>query len=202
MKSILVRSIASIIVGGLLVAFPNQAAIWLIMLIGCLFLGPGIYSMITFWTLRKTEGYRPVFPIVGLGSVILGLWMVFDPSFFARSIMLALGGLLIVAAIGQLASVVRSRSVAPAPLFFYAFPVFLLIAGAYVVTNLDMAVALPFYIVGVSMIVYGVVEMVHYFWLQKHLREFEQLNNIEDAEILSEEKDDDSPDVPTPSNTI
>lgn len=198
MKSILVRSISSIIVGGLLVAFPNQAAIWLIILIGCLFLGPGIYSMITFWTLRNTEGYRPVFPIVGLGSVILGLWMVFNPDFFARSIMLALGGLLVVAAVGQLASVFRARRVAPTPIFFYAFPLFLLVAGAYVVTNLDMAVALPFYIVGVSMMFYGVVEMVHYFWLQKHLKEFERLNDIEDAEILSEEKDDDTPEGPTP----
>lgn len=190
MKSILVRSISSIIVGGLLVAFHNQAAVWLIVLIGCLFLGPGIYSMITFWTLRNTEGYRPVFPIVGLGSVILGLWMIFNPSFFARSIMFALGGLLVVAAIGQLAAVIRARKVAPAPFLFYAIPVFLLLAGIFVITNLDEAVALPFYIVGISMVVYGIVEMIHYFWLQKQLKDLERLNNIEDAEIVSEEKDE------------
>lgn len=198
MKSILVRSISSILVGGLLVAFPNQAAVWLIILIGCLFLGPGIYSMITFWMMRNSEGFRPVFPIVGLGSVILGLWMVFDPGFFARSIMLALGGLLFVAGLGQLISVLRVRKVAPAPVFFYIFPVMLLIVGAYVLNNLNAAVAFPFYLVGCSMMLYGIVEMIHYFWLNRRLKEFEKLNNIEDAEILSEEKDD----QPSSNNTI
>ncbi len=189
MKSILVRSVSSIVVGGLLVAFPNQAAVWLIVVIGCLFFGPGVYSMITYWTMRNAEGYRPVFPVVGLGSAILGLWMIFNPSFFARSIMLALGGLLIVAAISQFASVIRARKVAPTPIVFYAIPILLFLAGAYVITNLDEAVAFPFYVVGASMVVYGLVEMVHYFWLQKHLKELDRLNNIEDAEVISEEKD-------------
>ncbi|MCF0160018.1 MAG: DUF308 domain-containing protein [Bacteroidaceae bacterium] len=192
MKSILVRALSSFLVGGLLIAFPNQAAVWLIMVIGCLFLGPGMYSIITYWTLRNAEGFRPIFPIVGLGSVILGLWMILSPAFFARSIMLALGALLVVAAIGQMVSVIRSRKVAPAPLFFYAVPVLLLLAGVYVLVNLDAAMAIPFYVVGVSMIVYGLVEMVHYFWLQKHLRALRSLNEVEDAVIISEDKTEES----------
>lgn len=191
MKSILVRSLSTILVGGLLVAFPQEAAVWLIRLIGVLFLAPGIYSLLAYWMLNKQGEYKPLFPLVGLGSAILGMWMVFMPDFFVETIMLALSVVLMVASAWQLASAWKSRQVAQVPLAFYVLPALLFAAALFVLCYPGLAAAVPFYIIGVSMMVYGVLEAIGYFWLQQKLKLQKGLHVMEepvDAEIISEEK--------------
>ena len=96
MKSIILRAIASIIVGGLLLAYPEKVTDWLVIVVGCLFLIPGVYSIVSYWTVRKQDGLHIGLPIAGVGSTLLGIWMILDSTFFLKAFMMAVAILLIV----------------------------------------------------------------------------------------------------------
>lgn len=190
-KSILVRSIASILIGGFLVLKPEDVSSIIIFVIGCLFLGPGIYSLVTYWQQQKKqeEGFKPTFPLVGLGSTLLGLFMVLLPGVVKTFIMYPLGALLILASLNQMAAVINSRKVAPLPFLFYAMPVALFLAGLFVLVKPMDSLSLPIIIVGIAMVVYGVVELTHYYWLQARIKEL-NLDNPNSTAIQKINKDD------------
>lgn len=87
MKSVnntLVSSICALIIGTLLVVWPGVAVNYLVITIGVLFLLPGLLGLFTYLAVlnkRKTEAPRPIFPIVALGSTLLGIWLIIMPSF-------------------------------------------------------------------------------------------------------------------------
>ena len=70
MKSSILRAIASIIVGGLILAYPEKVTVWLVIVVGCLFLIPGVYSIVTYWTMRKQDDLHIGLPIAGVGRLL------------------------------------------------------------------------------------------------------------------------------------
>lgn len=87
MKSLnyaLVGSLCALILGILLVTWPDVAVNYLVITIGVLFLIPGLVGLFTYLAMmnrRKAEAPRPVFPIVALGSTLFGIWLIIMPSF-------------------------------------------------------------------------------------------------------------------------
>lgn len=180
MKSILVRAIASIIIGGLLVAYPEKVTDWLVIVVGCLFLIPGVYSVVSYWTVRKEEGLHVGIPIAGMGSALLGIWMIVDSSFFIKAFMVAVAVLLAVVAINRIVGNVRARAFqVHVPFTFYLFPVLLIVASAYVLSNPLEVAGVPFYIMGIAMIVYGIIELWNTLWLNSKIKVLEQSNTVE-----------------------
>lgn len=187
MKSVVVRSLGSMVVGGLLVAFPSQMTVWLVMLIGFLFFIPGIYSIVVYGLMyRKAVESRPLFPVVGVGSALLGLWMILEPSFFIVMSVTALGILLIIAALNLIFRNIRSRKMVQIPLAFYLLPILLVLAGGYVLLNPIESASLPFYVLGVAMFIYGGVELWHVLWIRSRMKKVSGLENVEivEAEIV------------------
>ena len=86
-QSSIFRAMCAIIVGILLIKFPKDGVTWLTVAVGVLFLITGVIAMIAYLHARKhaseytiidnqgrvVRGGQPTFPIVGAGSIILGL---------------------------------------------------------------------------------------------------------------------------------
>ena len=87
LQSSLFRAICAIAIGILLIKYPDNTVTWMTVAIGVLFLLSGIISVIVYVNARKhvaeykitdAEGNtvvgtdKPTFPIVGVGSIILG----------------------------------------------------------------------------------------------------------------------------------
>ena len=53
---------------------------------------------------------KPTFPIVGVGSAILGLLLALTPNVFATALMYIIGGILILGAINQFMNLLSARS--------------------------------------------------------------------------------------------
>ena len=88
----IIRCICALVLGVLLVAWPEAAILYLVITIGALFLVPGLFSVFGYLTRGKQNGMS--FPIAGLGSLLFGLWLMIMPAFFVGILMYVLGAVL------------------------------------------------------------------------------------------------------------
>lgn len=174
----IVRCICAILVGVLLVAWSDAAAIYLVIAVGAMFLIPGLYAIINYLWKGRTQNMP--FPLVSIGSGILGLWLMVMPAFFVSILMYVLGAILMFAGISQIVSLASAHKWTQVPMGYYVVPILLLVAGFIVLLNPFAVASVPFLILGVSCIVYGVSELVN----QIRFRKCEDKSMIEEAKVV------------------
>ena len=91
----LIRTVCALIIGLVLVLWPDAAVQYLVITLGVLFLIPGFISIISYFAAKPEQGVSRRFPIEGTGSLLFGLWLVVMPGFFADVLMFLLGFILI-----------------------------------------------------------------------------------------------------------
>ncbi len=122
-QSSLFRALCAIIIGVMILRTPDSTVEYLTIAIGVLFLISGVISCLGWYnTVRNYEqtkiigpdgqvrlSSRPVFPIVGLGSIILGFILALMPGAFVKSLMYVLATLVILGALNQLMALISAR---------------------------------------------------------------------------------------------
>ena len=205
LQSSFFRAICSIVIGILLLKYPDNSVTWLTMAIGILFLLSGIIAMISYWTARRhageytitdaegniISGSQPSFPIVGIGSVILGLTLMLSPDMFVRWLMYILGAMIILGSINQLIVLIAARRFGSIGVFFWIAPIVLLIIGILIFVKPMESAELPLIILGWCMLVYGVTEVINslmVYSLRKRMkRQQEEAAKGLEAEEIKEE---------------
>ena len=92
----LIRILFALVIGLVLVIWPNAAASYIVITVGVAFLIPGVISLFGYFGRKRPEGEAaPRFPIEGIGSLLFGLWLIVMPEFFADALMFLLGFILI-----------------------------------------------------------------------------------------------------------
>ncbi len=176
----LLRSIFAILLGFVLVLWPETAIIYLVITIGILFILPGIFSVLHYFTRDKSEtASKPMFPVEGAGSILFGAWLVITPAFFVNIIMYVLGALLVIAGIQQIVSLTQARKLNLVPWGFYLIPFLLLVTGVTILTYPFAAAANTFVIFGVASIFYGAAELLAWYKFKNTLPEVDQKNTSE-----------------------
>ena len=169
------RAICSIIIGVLLLRFPDNTVTWITLAIGILFLLSGVFSTLAYLNARKnTSEYmitdvegriiskgKPTFPLVGVGSIILGVLLITSPSVFVEILMYIMGGILILGALNQFMSLYNARRWGKMAWGFWMSPSLILLAGLYVMFQPMEAAALPMTIIGWCCLLYGASEVVN-----------------------------------------
>ena len=112
------RAICALVIGLVLVMFPDQAGDYLVITIGVIFLVPSLVSIIGYFA-QSTE-MRRRFPIEGVGSLLFGLWLIIMPGFFADLLTFVLGFILVMGGVQQIASLSAARRWMPVPGGFYS----------------------------------------------------------------------------------
>lgn len=80
----IISSLCALVIGVLLVAWPDVAVTYLVITIGALFLIPGLFGIFSYFYVRRKmrqENVRVIFPVVALGSAFLGLWLILTRPF-------------------------------------------------------------------------------------------------------------------------
>ena len=176
MKSLnyaLVSSLCALVIGILLVTWPDVAVSYLVITIGVLFLIPGLVGLFSYLALlnkSKADAPRPVFPIVALGSTLFGVWLIIMPSFFVGVLMYVLGILLVLGGISQLANLIAARSFMPV----------ILAAGITVLFNPFATAEIPFIVLGISSIVYALMDMLRLLRFRKKNKNIQDVTPIEE----------------------
>lgn len=107
------RAVCALVIGLVLVMFPNQAGDYFVITIGVIFLVPSLISIIGYYA--QNAEVRRRFPIEGIGSLLFGLWLVIMPGFFADLLTFVLGFILVMGGVQQIASLSAARRWTPVP---------------------------------------------------------------------------------------
>ena len=230
LQSSIIRAICAIAVGYLLVMYRTEMVQWLTIATGALFFISGLVSVIAYYAEKRraektaerlatmaelrdgndapenpqdiVRAIMPSFPIVGLGSVILGVILALMPATFINGVMYVLAAILILGAINQYFNLASIRKISNVPFIFWLFPSLIIIVGIYMfVKPLEMS-ALPFRILGWCLMFYGVVECINSIKIYQARKQYEDTqhqleqgsqgipadtNQIEEAEIVETE---------------
>lgn len=184
LRSSVFRAICAIITGILLINNPDNTVRGITIAIGIIFLISGVVACITYLNTRKNpvnaEVYdgdgrlivpsRPPFPIVGIGSTLLGLILVIIPDVFVTSLMYVLGALIILGAINQFMTLVSVRRAFRVPAWFWIGPSLILIVGLFVIIKPMETASLPLLISGWCLLFYGVTECINAFKIYRETK--------------------------------
>ena len=215
-QSSIFRALCAIIIGVLILKFPQDGVTWLTMAVGELFLVSGIIAMVAYWYARKNatdytitdaqgrviSESQPTFPIVGLGSIILGLVLIIAPEKFVNGLMYVLGAIMILGGIQQLVNLVRARRLGRISPMFWICPCLIIVTGLFVILKPMETAELPLIILGWCSLLYGVTEIINSLKIWRIRKALAKLssNVSDDALDVSLEDVDAGPVVPSPGN--
>jgi uncharacterized membrane protein HdeD (DUF308 family) len=208
-QSSILRAVIAVVVGVLLIKYRETMMTWLICCIGIMFFMSGLISCVVYYVENKriknatpmfdAEGNeiiqrKPFFPIVGLGSMILGLFLALMPNTFITYAVYLLGAILILGAINQLFSLARARQYSYVPILYWMFPCLTFIIAIWIMCDPMDVASLPLLATGCCFIFYGVIEAVNAFYIHRIRQRYTQESQssltpsaeIEDAEIVEE----------------
>lgn len=175
LQSSVFRAICAIIIGALLIKFPDNTVKGITVAIGVLFLISGLISCVTyFWAKRNVSEYKiydaegklvagekPTFPIVGIGSAILGLILSLSPTAFVSALMYIIGAILILGAVNQYMSLIGARRYGRVSFWFWIMPTLILLTGIYVLVKPLEPLETAMLVLGWCTLVYGIVELIN-----------------------------------------
>ena len=188
LQSSVFRAICAIAVGAMLIKNPDSTVKGITIAIGILFLVSGVISCVAYFNARlhsaENEVYdadgkllvggRPMFPIVGLGSVILAFVLALMPGAFVTSLMYVLGGIILLGALNQFMVLIQARKFATLPLWFWVCPTLVLLTGLFVMIKPMESASLPLLIIGWCLLFYGVTECINAFKIHQYRKKMIQ----------------------------
>lgn len=184
LRSSVFRAVCAIITGILLINNPDNTVRGITIAIGIMFLISGVVSCVTYFNARKnpatTELYdsngrlilpaRPAFPLVGIGSILLGLILAVIPDVFITTLMYILGALILLGAVNQFMTLAGVRHMFRVPVWFWICPSLILVVGLFVIIKPMESAAMPLLIIGWCLLLYGVTECINAFKIYKETK--------------------------------
>lgn len=161
----MMRCVSAIVIGVLLMVWPEAAILYLVIAIGVMFFLPSLFSLVGYFMKGRQAGMY--FPVISLGSLLFGLWLMVSPAFFVSILMYVLGAVLVFAGISQIVTLLSARSHSAVALGYFVMPVLILLAGLVVLVNPFAAATIPFFILGVSSTIYGITELINIYKFRK-----------------------------------
>ena len=181
------RAVCAIIVGVLLIQYREQTVTWITVAIGVLFFLSGVISLASYWAAKRNAGkmqgqilsdsngkpimgMMPKFPLVSVGSLILGLLLALMPQVFIAWLMFILAFILILGALTQFVNLASAAKMGRVGILFWLFPSVLLLLGLLTIIKPSAIASAPLLIIGWGMLIYGVVELLNAFKISNNKR--------------------------------
>lgn len=181
------RAVCAIIVGVLLIQYREQTVTWITVAIGVLFFLSGVISLASYWAAKRNAekmqgqilsdsngkpimGMMPKFPLVSVGSLILGLLLALMPQVFIAWLMFILAFILILGALTQFVNLASAAKTGRVGILFWLFPSVLLLLGLLTIIKPSAIASAPLLIIGWGMLIYGVVELLNAFKISNNKR--------------------------------
>lgn len=176
LQSAFFRALCAIIVGALIIQYREDTAQWLTIAVGVIFFISGLISCAIYYSQKKhaggqelydangrliSGGSTPPFPIVGLGSIILGVILALMPTSFLTGLMYILAAILILGALNQYVSLAIARRFCHIGWFYWIAPTLILLAAIYIMVRPMAVIADTLFFIGWCMLLYGVVEALN-----------------------------------------
>ena len=230
-QSSIFRALLAIVFGYLLVMYRNELLHWTTIAFGCLFFLSGLISVIAYYVEKRRamniadrlqamsemrgdemetpaeddikRSLLPTFPIVGIGSMILGVILAIMPTTFVHGMMYVVSGLLVLGALNMISNLIMAHKFASIGVGFWVMPIVLLTLGVAMIVKPDLFAAMPFRILGWALIVYGVIECINAIKISQCHKQYERIQAAQQAASKAEIEDavivEDNSTSPTPT---
>lgn len=162
-NNVLMRAVSALVLGLILVCFPNDVSNYLVITVGVLFMIPSLISLLAFFAKKSGVPSMRRFPVEALGSLLFGLWLVLNPDFFADFLVVVLGFVLTMGGVGQVASLLAARKWSRVSPGFFVIPVIILLSGLVALFNPTGVKSTTIIIIGVASLVYALNELLNWF---------------------------------------
>ena len=217
LQSSVFRALCAIVFGYLLVNYRNQMLHWTTIAFGALFFLSGLVSVIAYYAEKRRaanmaerlsamsemrgkemetpsedsirHSLMPGFPIVGIGSMVLGVILAIMPTTFIHGMMYVIAGLLVLGALNMMFNLSMARKFASIGLGFWIMPLLLLVLGVLMIAKPDLFAAMPFRILGWALIVYGVIECINAIKIHNCRKQYEKIQAAQQAASKAEIED-------------
>lgn len=168
------RALCAVVIGVLLIKYRDQTVTWLTIAIGILFFLAGVIAVAGYIsdkhsaekvvvsddTTPEVTAVKPSYPIVGIGSIILGAILAMMPNTFVNLLLYILAVILILGAISQFVNLASASKIAHIGLFYWITPAFVLLVSIYTLIWPQEIVATTQLILGWCILVYGIIECI------------------------------------------
>ena len=180
LKISIVRALAAVVVGVLLLKYDEAVLKGLTIALGVMFLIAGAVSLVGWVNARRKKpdfraydnGEEPsaadssqsVFPIAGLGSLLLGLILAFTRSDdYLEWAMYLVGSVLVLGALNQAMNLLAARKLEPVGLWMWLAPLAIVVASVVAMLRGLVPAETCTTILGITALVYALVEVVYSF---------------------------------------
>lgn len=209
-QSSIFRALCAIVVGALLVKYREQTVTWITIAIGVIFFVSGVISTVAYLSAKRqatkegveiydAKGNRltrpvPPFPIVGIGSIILGAWLALFPNSFVNGLMFVLAGMLILGALNLFFNLAAATRFSSIGCLWWVLPVAIFLVGITALVKPSTIASAPLFIIGWGMMAYGMVDLVNTIKIHRCRKAFEKAQQGNDeADIVTIEEITDEP---------
>lgn len=209
-QSSIFRALCAIVVGALLVKYREQTVTWITIAIGVIFFVSGVISTVAYLSAKRqatkegveiydAKGNRltrpvPPFPIVGIGSIILGAWLSLFPNSFVNGLMFVLAGMLILGALNLFFNLAAATRFSSIGCLWWVLPVAIFLVGITALVKPSTIASAPLFIIGWGMMAYGMVDLVNTIKIHRCRKAFEKAQQGNDeADVVTIEEITDEP---------
>lgn len=209
-QSSIFRALCAIVVGALLVKYREQTVTWITIAIGVIFFVSGVISTVAYLSAKRqatkegveiydAKGNRltrpvPPFPIVGIGSIILGAWLALFPNSFVNGLMFVLAGMLILGALNLFFNQAAATRFSSIGCLWWVLPVAIFLVGITALVKPSTIASAPLFIIGWGMMAYGMVDLVNTIKIHRCRKAFEKAQQGNDeADVVTIEEITDEP---------
>lgn len=209
-QSSIFRALCAIVVGALLVKNREQTVTWITIAIGVIFFVSGVISTVAYLSAKRqatkegveiydAKGNRltrpmPPFPIVGIGSIILGAWLALFPNSFVNGLMFVLAGMLILGALNLFFNLAAATRFSSIGCLWWVLPVAIFLVGITALVKPSTIASAPLFIIGWGMMAYGMVDLVNTIKIHRCRKAFEKAQQGNDeADVVTIEEITDEP---------
>lgn len=209
-QSSIFRALCAIVVGALLVKYREQTVTWITIAIGVIFFVSGVISTVAYLSAKRqatkegveiydAKGNRltrpvPPFPIVGIGSIILGAWLALFPNSFVNGLMFVLAGMLILGALNLFFNLAAATRFSSIGCLWWVLSVAIFLVGITALVKPSTIASAPLFIIGWGMMAYGMVDLVNTIKIHRCRKAFEKAQQGNDeADVVTIEEITDEP---------
>ena len=176
------RAIVTLILGLVLVIWPEQVQKYIMTILGALILAIGVVSIILSYTGKWKNEKVPLLMLNAIVDIAFGLVLIIFPSFFINFIMFVFGLLLLIFSLSDIISLVRISKTMPLPRTLFIGPVIILILGIVMFFFPSKTGDWLFILFGAGLIIYAVTEFISTYTIRKKIRQ-----NYSSDPIIKEE---------------
>ena len=185
----LLRAVAAMVLGGVIMAFPSSALIIVVQVIAAFLIASGLVSLI-FGFVNRQNGGLPIMLTNTVVDIILGVVIFMFPAQVASVVMFVIGLVLMFFGIFHISALLSANKVISVGMWAYIMPVLCTIGGAMVIFHPFGLGKFLTVVVGIALLLYGISELVSSWNMHKAMKEYEIKFNAPVGEKKNDSLDD------------